>query len=254
MSQSRVVLITGAAGGVGQALCKAFLDLGDIVVALDRAAEALDALARNLGVSRLDTCVADVTDLEALRRIASQVAARHGGIHVAIANAGGVASEFAGDMFDSWRADVDLNLNGAAFTVEAVRPFMEEAGGGAVVLIGSVNGLTFAGHPAYSAAKAALVGHTRTLACLLGPKNIRINLLAPGTVRTPAWEARLARDPDVLEKVTRWYPLGRVCMPQDVANVAVFLASEAARMVHGAVLPVDGGLTAGNMVFASEIS
>lgn len=249
----RVSIITGASGGIGQALCRAFIEAGDHVYGFDRSPEGLDKLASGIASERFGTRVVDVTDLDVLRSAAGEIASRHGRIDVAVINAGGVASEQSTLALDDWTRDIDLNLNGAAYTAEAVRTHMENNGGGAIVFVGSVNGLQFLGHPAYSAAKAGLIAHTRSLASLLGPKNIRVNLLAPGTVRTPAWEARLRENPDVMERITKWYPLGRVAEPEDIASVALFLASDAARMVTGITLPVDGGLTAGNRVMAMEI-
>jgi NAD(P)-dependent dehydrogenase (short-subunit alcohol dehydrogenase family) len=82
---------------------------------------------------------------------------------------------------------------------------------------------------------------------------VRVNAIAPGTLRTPAWEQRRQKDSDIFERVARWYPLGRIGDPEDVAGAALFLASDEAAWISGAVLPVDGGLTAGNMKMAQEI-
>jgi NAD(P)-dependent dehydrogenase (short-subunit alcohol dehydrogenase family) len=246
----RVTVITGAAGGIGRAMVRAFLDQGDVVHALDRTAVSAADLAPGVVADRLYTHVADVTDLAALKTLAGQI----GPADVVLANAGGVLREIVTDIMADWQGEIALNLSGAAYVVEAFRPGMEARGKGAVVLTGSVNGLQYFGHPAYSAAKAGLIGHTRSLACMLGPKNIRVNLIAPGTVRTPSWETRLAANPQILDDVKRWYPLGRICRPEDIASAAVFLASDAAGMITGVTLPVDGGLTAGNFAFASQIS
>ena len=86
-----------------------------------------------------------------------------------------------------------------------------------------------------------------------GPSGVRVNAIAPGTLRTPAWEKRREEDPNVFERVARWYPLGRIGEPEDVAGAALFLASNEAAWITGAVLPVDGGLTAGNMEMMQDI-
>ena len=86
-----------------------------------------------------------------------------------------------------------------------------------------------------------------------GPHGVRVNAIAPGTLRTPAWEKRREEDPEVFERVARWYPLGRIGEPEDVAGAALFLASDEAAWISGAVLPVDGGLNAGNMQMMREI-
>lgn len=247
--EARTVLVTGAAGGIGSAVCRLFAGAGDRVIAVDRDAARLEALGQSLGDAAFAHAVADVTDLGAMKAVASSLGAS--GIDVVIANAGGVRDEIVGDYTETWVEDIALNLTGAAWTVEAALPRMER--GAAIVLIGSVNGQLYLGHPGYSAAKAGLVGHMRSLACLLGPRGIRVNLVAPGTVRTPAWEERLARDPQILSRILPWYPIGEICRSEDVANVVRFLTLPESRMIHGAVIPVDGGLTAGNPVMAAAI-
>jgi NAD(P)-dependent dehydrogenase (short-subunit alcohol dehydrogenase family) len=116
-----------------------------------------------------------------------------------------------------------------------------------------VNAFAYFGNEAYSAAKAGIVNLTRSLAVRYGPFGVRVNAIAPGTLRTPAWEERRQKDPDVFDRVAKWYPLGRIGEPEDVAGAALFLASDEAAWISGAVLPVDGGLTAGNMEMAREI-
>ena len=86
-----------------------------------------------------------------------------------------------------------------------------------------------------------------------GPSGVRVNAIAPGTLRTPAWEKRKEEAPDVFDRVAKWYPLGRIGEPEDVAGAVLFLASDEAAWISGAVLPVDGGLTAGNMQMMQEI-
>jgi len=122
------------------------------------------------------------------------------------------------------------------------------------VLIGSVNALTTLGHPAYSAAKAALVSYTRSLAMELGAYGIRANIVLPGTVKTPAWQARADKNPQVFEQLKKWYPLGDFATPDDVADAVLFLASPAARVITGVALPVDAGLMAGILPMAREIT
>jgi NAD(P)-dependent dehydrogenase (short-subunit alcohol dehydrogenase family) len=125
---------------------------------------------------------------------------------------------------------------------------------GAIVNIGSVNGLAAFGDPAYSAGKAGMISLTRSLALEFGRYNIRINIVCPGTVRTPIWDARTAQNPEVLTRLQRWYPLGRIVEPIEVVRAVAFLASDAASAITGVVLPVDCGLTAGNLVMARELT
>ena len=127
-------------------------------------------------------------------------------------------------------------------------------GKGAIVNIGSVNALSALGDAAYSAGKAGMISLTKSCALEFGRYNIRVNIVCPGTVRTPIWDERAARDPEVLVRLTRWYPLGRIVEPIEVMRAVAFLASDAASAITGVVLPVDCGLTAGNIVMARELT
>src|SRR5258708_40110086 len=125
---------------------------------------------------------------------------------------------------------------------------------GTTVGVGWKAALGALGDPAYSAAKAGMISLTRALALEYGRYGIRANIVLPGTVRTPIWQERAARDPEVLKTLERWYPLGRIVEPAEVARVIAFLASDAASAITGAVLPVDCGLSAGNLVMARELT
>jgi NAD(P)-dependent dehydrogenase (short-subunit alcohol dehydrogenase family) len=126
-------------------------------------------------------------------------------------------------------------------------------GGGAIVNIASVNGLTGLGEEAYSAAKAGVINLTQNMALKYGRHGVRVNVICPGTIRTPIWEPILQKDPAVFERLARWYPLGRVGAPEDVAKAALFLASDDAAWITGATLVVDGGLMAGNFRMGQEL-
>jgi NAD(P)-dependent dehydrogenase (short-subunit alcohol dehydrogenase family) len=130
---------------------------------------------------------------------------------------------------------------------------MIHRGGGAIVNISSVNALMSFGESAYSAAKAGQLALTRTMAADYGPDGIRVNAICAGTVDTDAWHPVVEKDPEIFKKLGRIYPLGRVAQPEEVARVAVFLASDAASFVSGTTLPVDGGLTAGNPAFLTML-
>jgi len=127
------------------------------------------------------------------------------------------------------------------------------AGGGAIVNVASVNALACFGNEAYSAAKAGMLSLTQNVAVRYGRHGIRANAVVPGTIRTPVWDARLALDPTVLDTLVKWYPLGRVGEPDDVASAVLFLASDEAAFITGTTLRVDGGLLAGNPVMAEEL-
>jgi len=177
-----------------------------------------------------------------------------GPVDILINNAGATLSPtLARTTPGSFEEDVNANLNGAFNCAHAVVPAMKERRAGVIVNIGSVNGLSAFGDPAYSAAKAGLISLTRSLAMELGPYNIRANIICPGTVRTPIWRERLERRPELLKELERWYPLGRIVEPIEVARAVAFLASDAASAITGVMLPVDCGLMAGNIVMTREV-
>jgi NAD(P)-dependent dehydrogenase (short-subunit alcohol dehydrogenase family) len=253
----KTAFITGAAGGIGSAMCALFAELGATVIACDRDDASLSRLTAGWTGKReaLHPLVADTTDEQALAAALDRTAARAGPPTILINNAGVAEGETLARMTPAkWRRDLDVNLTGAYIVFQAVLPHMLQAGGGGVVNIGSVNGLVYLGHPAYSAAKAGLASFTQAIATEYGRRNIRANLLCPGTVKTPIWAERIKRYPQVFERLRKWYPLGRVAEPADIAKVAAFLASDAAAIITGAVLIADGGLLAGNAVMAEELT
>ena len=248
----KTVAITGAAGGIGQCLCRFFGAQGATIAALDRN-ERVHALADTLGKDNIKVLPA-VADIEQ----ADQVKAAFDGfgdVHLLINNAGVsrhptlAATDPAG-----WAQDIAANLNGAHACAHAVLPQMVERRSGCIVSVGSVNGLSALGDPAYSAAKSGIIALTKAIAMEYGRYGIRANCVLPGTVRTPIWDERKAKDPDVLKQLERWYPLGRIVEPEEVASVIAFLASDAASAVTGAAIPVDCGLTAGNIVMTRELT
>jgi NAD(P)-dependent dehydrogenase (short-subunit alcohol dehydrogenase family) len=253
LTMSRLVLVTGAAGGVGSSIVAKFCALGDTVLANDVSDERLTKLDRVDG--RLIKVVADITDGAGFREAVTNAAQGLGPVDVVVANAGGASSPtLRKTTIDSWRRDIELNLHGTMHTVEAVREGMMTKRKGAIVAISSVNALLTLGHPAYSAAKAGLISYVKALATELGKYGIRANAILPGTVRTPIWQQRVEKNPTIFEQLRKWYPLGRVVEPEDVAEAVIFLASDAAKAITGVALPVDCGLTAGNLPLASELT
>ena len=136
---------------------------------------------------------------------------------------------------------------------KALLPQMIARRRGAIVNISSVNALSALGEEGYSAAKAGMISLTQNLAVKYGQFGVRANCICPGTVRTPIWRARVERDPRIFERLAKWYPLGRVGEPEDIAHAALFLASDEAAWVTGATLVVDGGLLAGNYRMTREL-
>ena len=248
----KTIAITGAAGGIGQMLCRFFGNEGARIAALDRS-DAVDAFAETLRRDGIEVraAVADVGNPEAVKSAFDSF----GDVHILINNAGGAAyATVAGTDPTAWQSEVNANLNGAYSCAYAVLPQMVARRSGSIVNVGSVNGLHALGHPAYSAGKAGMIAMTKAIALEYGRHNVRCNIVLPGTVRTPVWDDRKAKDPNVLKTLERWYPLGRIVEPDEVARVIAFLASDAASAVTGAALPVDCGLMAGNIVMTRELT
>jgi NAD(P)-dependent dehydrogenase (short-subunit alcohol dehydrogenase family) len=255
MTQSfagKTVAITGAAGGVGQWLCRFFGAEGAAIAAIDRSDKVLDLpdLLGKEGIT-VKAAKANVTDTAAIEA----AFADFGDVHVLINNAGvSNYAVFEKTSPEAWAADIASNLNGAYTCSHAVLPQMVARRAGNIVNVGSVNGLSALGDPAYSAAKAGMISMTRSIAQEYGRYGIRCNIVLPGTIRTPIWDERKAKNPKVLETLEKWYPLGRIVEPDEVARVIAFLASDLASAVTGAVIPVDNGLTSGNIVMARELT
>jgi NAD(P)-dependent dehydrogenase (short-subunit alcohol dehydrogenase family) len=241
------MLVTGGASGIGRATVERAAAEGAAVAILDKNGDAASALAGALASAghKVVAVVADVTDEEQVARAVEEATARLGAIRVLVNNAGGAKTEtFEAADPASWRAELDLNLTGAWLVTRAVLPSLLGAGG-AIVNVATVNALTAIAEPAYSAAKAGLLQLTKQLATEYGPRGIRTNAVVPGSIRTPIWDDRLRDRPDLLDTLRKWYPVGRVGVPGDVAAAILFLASADAGFINGASLVVDGGLTAG---------
>ena len=252
----KVVAITGAAGGIGQVLCRHFVDVGATVAAIDKN-PAVGDFARSLvaGAGRVESEVVDVSDTGAVPEAFARLEAKLGPVDVLVNNAG-----FSGYPIlettspDTWKMLVDGNLNSAYVCAYAVLTSMKERRAGVIINIGSVNALLALGDPAYSAAKAGMISLTQALAIEYGRFGIRANIVLPGTVRTPVWDYRIEKNPEILDQLVKWYPLRRIVDPIDIARAVAFLASDAAAAITGAVLPVDCGLTAGNIQMTREIT
>ncbi|MDH5189339.1 MAG: SDR family oxidoreductase, partial [Rhodospirillaceae bacterium] len=200
---------------------------------------------------------ADITKPDEIKSAMNEIKNTLGPIDLLVNNAAFTDSGNLHQISDEeWVSEIDINLNGTYHATRAVLPQMVERKQGAIVIISSVNGLRYFGNPAYSAAKAGSINLAQSLASEYGKYGIRTNVVCPGSVRTEAasWKARLKRDPLVFEKLARWYPLGRVAVPEDIAKAVAFLGSDDASYINGAMLPVDGGLLAGMNVMIEELT
>lgn len=246
--EGKSVLISGAGGGIGQALVRAFTGAGARVYGADRDPSLL------AGMGLHGVMIAEQGDAGGMAAAVKSFLDQHGAPDVVVANAGWTRAEHFGHLdAEKWSHEVDVNLNGTYRMVDPLVSAMAQKGGGAVVIISSVNALGHYGNPAYAAAKAGLIAYGRGIAVERGRDNIRANVICPGSVRTPAWDHRLEANPHLLDRVLPHYPLNRLVNPDEVANAAVFLASPAASGITGVALAVDAGLTAGNLRFVDEV-
>ena len=254
--EDRVGLVTGGGSGIGRAIAERFAGEGAQVVVADRnPAGAQETAARIAAAGGQALAVeADVANAAAVEAMVARAQDAYGRIDVLVNNAGLSAGD---DILTFDEATWDLNLNVVLKSVflcsKAVLPGMLARRRGVIVNIASVNGLTGIGEEAYSAAKAGMVNLTQNMAVKYGRRGVRVNCIAPGTIRTPIWQPRVERDPDVFARLARWYPLGRVGEPEDVASAALFLASDEAAWITGVVLPVDGGLMAGSYRLQADL-
>jgi NAD(P)-dependent dehydrogenase (short-subunit alcohol dehydrogenase family) len=246
----KVALITGAGSGIGRAAALRFAAEGADVGVLDlrdEAAKETVALIEADG-GRGIALAADVTDAAAVEDAVARTAAEFGGLHVLYNNAGiGSSGSVAVAEEADWDRALAINAKGTFLCSRAALRHMES---GSIINQGSVAALV--GVPnfaAYCAAKGAVVALTRSMAVDLGPRGIRVNVICPGTVFTPLMEdmLRARGDGDVelgLERTVVKYPLGRLGTPEEIANVALFLASDESSWMTGSVITPDGGMTA----------
>ena len=224
----KVVIVTGGGQGIGFATATAFDDAGATVIAWDR---------------NVRDAPVDVADVDSVERAAKAVLEEHGQVDVLINNAGiNFGVHGAATITDAtWDAILATNLKGTVNTVRALSPAMVRAGRGRIINTSSILArfpLPFLG--AYAASKAGIEALTRGWARELGPHGITVNAVAPGFVDT----AFNAGQPDeIVQEVVRRTPVGRQGTPMDVAYVHLFLASDEAGFINGAIVPVDGGLT-----------
>ena len=251
-----VALVTGGGSGIGRAIAERFAGEGARVVVADlnlpRAEETAGRIA-NAGGESL-AVEADVASAAAVATLVARAEAAYGAVDILVNNAAAVAGDDLLTIDEAtWDWNLAVVLKSAFLCARAVLPGMVARRRGVIVNVASVNGLSGFGEEAYSAAKAGMINLTRNLAIKYGRHGVRANVVCPGTVRTPIWGKRLAQRPGIFDELAAWYPLGRVGEPDDVAHAALFLASEEAAWITGAVLPVDGGLTAGNYRMAREL-
>ena len=246
--RGRIAIVTGASSGIGRAVALelagcgvhiafCFLDTGG---QSQREAQAVARRLRELEV-RVFFRSCDVREPQEVREFVAEAHAELGGVHVLVNNAGISRDRALWHMQDhEWEAVVRTNLDGAFYFTRAVAPFLRAQEHGKIVNVSSVHGLRGDfGIANYAASKAGLIGLTRATAVELGPKNINVNAVAPGYIRTTRLTQGVPSED--LDRAREQSALGRLGDPRDVAGVVLFLCSESARHITGVVIPVDGG-------------
>ena len=241
--RDKVLLVTGGSRGLGAATCRAFAAQGAKVAVNGRDRAAIDAVVADLRDSGAVALAApaDCTDGDAVARLADEVHAALGPVDVVAAFAGGgrAPQPVLEIPVDEWRADIERNLTSTFLTVRAFLPQMLDRGGSIITMASAAARLPGAGPMAYSAAKAGVINFTQQLAREVAPRSVRVNCIAPSTVLNE--RMRAAIPPDRQRELAAMHPIGRLGETRDVADAALFLASDASSWITGVVLDVAGG-------------
>ncbi len=244
--QDQVIFITGAGGGIGEAVARRFHAEGAVVILSDYALEAAQRVAGALG-DRAEAMALNVTDSGAVDAALEAVVARHGRVDHLI-NSAGVASIMPTlQVTDAeWQRVCSINVDGTFYASRAFARLALAAGHeGSIVNLASVAGmLAIPDRPAYITTKHAVIGMTREMSMEFGRAGIRVNAVAPGIIRTPMSQKHFDA-PDTAERIRKAHSMGRGGEPDEVAAAIAFLCSADAGFINGVVLPVDGGYSAG---------
>jgi len=259
--RDRVAVITGAGSGMGRACARAFAEAGATVYGLDLNGGAVEAVAAEASSAegRIHAVALDASDDAALDAVLARIGSEQGRIDVLFNHAGRACAPGLALTNDDWLAGTDLNLRVPILLTSKALPLVRKSKAGSLIYTASIAGLVASPNsPLYSAVKHAIVGFTKAVAAALGPEGIRANAICPGTMETPMLidffratanvaDPKAATRADVAGGVDRFkqlVPLGRTGVPEEVAGIALFLASEASRYVTGTAIPVDGGYVA----------
>ncbi len=244
----KIALITGASKGIGEAMARGLAEFGAKVVISSRKQDAVDTVADAFRAGGLDATgiAANMSSIEDIHALVDKTVETYGGLDIIINNAAanpvfGPIHDTDGRAFDKI---IEVNLKGPFELCKKAYPFLKRRGGGSIIHISSIGGLTpEQGIGIYSVSKAAINNLTQAMAQDWGGDNIRVNAICPGLIKTKFSEA-LWSDDKLLNRFLRHIPLGRAGTANDVAGLAVFLASDAAAYCSGGIYTVDGGYAA----------
>ncbi|GAB4191728.1 MAG: SDR family oxidoreductase [Wenzhouxiangellaceae bacterium] len=251
---NQTAIVTGGGTGIGKDTAKAFLEAGANVVINGRRAEVLEQTVRELSAAhpgRISAVAGDIGNPATAQQLVAAAVERFGGVNILVNNAGIFnPTRFLDHQAEDFHRYVNIILGGTFFASQAAIPELIKAGGGAIVNVGSMWAIQAIGatpSSAYSAAKAGVHALTRNLAIEHAADQIRVNAIAPAVVETPVYNTFLPADQveEALAGFNDFHPLGRNGLPSDISAAILFLASDAASWITGAVLPLDGGVTAG---------
>ena len=241
----RVAVVTGGNGGIGLGMAKGLAAAGAAVVLAARNAEKAEAAVAELGGKSVFIAL-DVADEASCREMIARVAERSGRLDVLVNNAGtSIRKPPQNYTAAEWHAVLETNLTGAFLCSQAAHPIMKGSGGGKMINIGSMFALFGSGYAApYAASKGALVQLTKSLAVAWAEDNIQVNAVLPGWIDTELTRDARRQVAGLHERVLARTPAGRWGVPEDLAGIAVFLASAASEFITGAAIAVDGGFSA----------
>jgi 3-oxoacyl-[acyl-carrier protein] reductase len=237
------VVVAGGSRGIGRSIALGFADTGAAVSICARGRAALDATSAEIATRKVKVHagMCDLADKDAIAAYIAAAADSLGGIDILVNNASGFGTT---DDESGWEKGLTIDVMATVRASHAAIPFIEETGGGAILNISSISGYRASTRtPSYAAVKAALINYTMSQALMLAPKRIRVNAIAPGSIEFPGgmWEERKTSNPQLYNAIMRSIPWGRLGKPEEIANAALFLCSDAASWVTGQTLTVDGG-------------
>lgn len=244
--EGKVALVTGSASGIGEAIARTFAEHGASVIVSDIREEPGEAVAGAIG-ENASFIRLDVTDPASWQAAIDAIVQRHGGLDILINNAGaGSGGGIERESIEDHKRVLDINVTGVWVGIRTAIPAMASRGGGSIVNISSIDGLVgVEGLSTYVASKFAVTGITRSLALELGGRGIRVNSIHPGIIETPMVKHTPPSSMERLRKAVARQPIARMGRPEEIANAALFFASDESSFCTGASLVVDGGHIAG---------